>query len=494
MDDDLRELAMDVLEHGEAVLVLDRRLRIQLVNRDFEALTKSRRADILGRVLWDVFPAAASPDVGIRAGFLAAQREQKAMHLEPYFPPLAMWTAINVFPTRSGGLAAFFRDISERKRNELERERLVDALREADRRKNEFLAMLSHELRNPLAPISNSVYLLEHVGSLEPQARRAREIIHRQVDHLTHLIDDLLDVTRISQGKFRLRHERLDLGALVTDAVNDARGAFERAGVRLQFEAPQGRLETEGDSVRLAQLAGNLLTNAAKFTPRGGDTRVTLAYDRAAGQAVLAVRDSGVGIAPDLMPRLFEPFTQANSALDRSSGGLGLGLALVKGVAELHGGAAAIRSDGAGQGTEVTVRLPASEAPARATPAAPAPPLHAARRVLIIEDNADAADTLRDVLELAGGHDVAVANTGPAGLALAHTMHPDVVLCDIGLPGMDGYQVAGRLRADPEARGIKLIALSGYAAPDDVARAKAAGFDMHLAKPPSIDSLTHAID
>jgi signal transduction histidine kinase len=364
-------------------------------------------------------------------------------------------------------------------------------LAEGDRRKDEFLAVLSHELRNPLAPIRNSTHILERAAPGSEQARRALAVIDRQVSQLTRLVDDLLDVTRISRNKVHLQLERLDLDDLVRRTVEDQRSVFEAAGVRLELEPARAPLFVDGDANRLAQIVGNLLQNAAKFTPRGGAAKVSVSADAAAGCAVIRVADTGVGMSPDLISRLFLPFTQADSTLDRSKGGLGLGLALVKALVALHRGDVAAHSAGVGAGAELVVRLPLAERAAAAEPAAA--PVARGRRVLLIEDNVDAADSLRELLELAG-HEVLVAHDGPEGLAKALVLRPEVVLCDIGLPGMDGYAVARALRAEASLAGACLVALSGYALPQDVRRARDAGFDFHLSKPPRLDKLAALFD
>jgi PAS domain S-box-containing protein len=380
-------------------------------------------------------------------------------------------------------------DVTERRAAEALRIIHTELL-ETDRRKTEFLAMLSHELRNPLAPIRYGLYTLEHAPAGGAQARGAQAVIGRQVEHMTRLIDDLLDVTRISRGKIQLKRERLDLNDLVRRTVEDHRALFTRSDVGLEVRATRAEVWVDADRVRIAQCVGNLLQNAAKFTPRGGRTTVSLQAEPGGAEAVVTVRDDGAGIDDVMLPRLFQAFVQADSTLDRSKGGLGLGLALVKGLVESHGGSVSVASSGAGAGAAFTIRLPLEVTGPRTTPAQRSPPAEqvSPRRVLVIEDNGDAADTLRDVLGL-GRHTVEVACDGPDGLEKARTFHPEVVLCDIGLPRMDGYEVARRMRADPELRHAALIALSGYAQPDDVAMAAAAGFDAHLAKPPSIEAL-----
>jgi len=375
------------------------------------------------------------------------------------------------------------RDITERHEAE-------DALREADRRKNDFLAMLSHELRNPLTPIRNSLFILDRAQPGGEIARRAKAVMDRQVTHLARLVDDLLDLTRISRGKIQLQLQYLDVAELLRRTLEDHRSELSRRGLGCQLRVGTDPLWVNGDPARLAQAIGNLLQNASKFTGSGGHVTVDLDRDPVEGEAVLRIRDDGVGIEPDLLPRLFRPFEQADRTLDRSRGGLGLGLALVKVLVELHGGTVCARSDGLGAGAEFTIRLPIQPWATR-----PAPldlPRVPARRVLVIEDNADAADSLREALVLSG-HAVEVAYDGTDGLAKAHSFKPEMVLCDIGLPGMDGYQVARSIRADPSLRSTFLVALTGYAMPGDVALALEAGFDQHLAKPPTLEKLEQVL-
>jgi PAS domain S-box-containing protein len=379
------------------------------------------------------------------------------------------------------GCVILMTDITELKRIE-------EALREADRRKNDFIATLSHELRNPLSPIRNSIYVLEHADPGGDQAKRALAVIDRQSGRLARLVDDLLDVTGITRNKIQLQLQTLDLNDLVRQTIEDQRSLFEKAEVNIELHPAPGPVRVNGDWNRLAQVVDNLLQNAAKFTGRGGATSVTVRVDGADERAVIQVADTGMGMAPDLVSRLFQPFSQADSTLDRGKGGLGLGLALVKGLVELHGGAVTAHSDGLGKGgSEFIVRLPM----AREQNAAPRPGHSATgsgRRVLIIEDNIDAADSLREVLEFSE-HKVEVAYNGPEGIAKAREFCPDVVLCDIGLPGMDGYEVAQVFRADAALKDAHLVALSGYVQPEDLRRSSEAGFERHLAKPPSIAKL-----
>ncbi len=363
---------------------------------------------------------------------------------------------------------------------------------EADQRKNEFMATLSHELRNPLAPIKNCLAVLDQAVPGSEQAGRVKAIIDRQVDQLSRLVDDLLDVTRITRNKIHLQRQRLDLGELVRSTGEDYRLEFDKAGVALELALPGVPVRVNADRSRMAQAVGNLLHNAVKFTPRGGRVTATVAADVATRQAVVRVADTGMGMRPELVERLFQPFMQAETTLDRSRGGLGLGLALVKELVELHGGTVEAQSRGPGQGSEFAMRLPLDMTAAEGDEALLASSPVSQGRVLIIEDHADAAESLRELLELEG-HEVWVAHNGPAGLRHALEHHPDVVLCDIGLPGMDGYDVARALRAEQSLAGTLLVALTGYALPEDLQRAAEAGFDRHMAKPPSLEHLRQTL-
>ena len=370
-----------------------------------------------------------------------------------------------------------------------ERKRVERALRESDRRKDEYLGLLSHELRNPLMPIRNSVYVLERVPPGSDQARRALTIIDRQVGHLARLVDDLLDVTRIGRGKIELQRTRVEFSLLVSRTVEDHRSVFAEREIALEMCPAVEPLFISGDVTRLAQLVGNLLQNAAKFTGRGGRATVLVSKDEARQQAVVRVCDTGAGIPKEILPHLFEPFMQADHTLARSRGGLGLGLAMVKGLVELHGGEVRAHSEGVDKGAEFTVRLPLDQQGADDAAPLSVSPLAATRRhVLVIEDNIDAATSLRQALAL-DGHLVEIAYNGAEGLEKLRNVGSDVVLCDIGLPGMSGYEVARSIRADVALGKVVLVAVTGYSQPDEVARAKEAGFDEHITKPPSMEKL-----
>jgi signal transduction histidine kinase len=364
-----------------------------------------------------------------------------------------------------------------------EAERLLREAKEAERRKDDFLAMLAHELRNPLSPIVNAIHLLTIPQVQNQSIDRLREMLQRQVRHLSRLVDDLLDVSRVTRGKVQLRRQRIDMAQLVRVAAEDHRHLIEAAGLTLKTEVERGPVWTVGDPTRLAQVLGNLLHNSAKFTDRGGRVTVGLSVDRHHQRALVRVEDTGIGIELDMLPRVFETFTQADSSLDRSKGGLGLGLALVKGLVELHGGQAHAASDGAGRGAVFTFWLSLADGDSSPPPASTEAVAGRSLRILIVEDNRDAADSLRMVLELTG-HTTEVAYTGSQALEMAKKVHPTVVLCDLGLPGgMSGYDVARALRQDPQMENARLIAISGYGQPEDRERARDAGFDLHLTKP-----------
>ena len=365
-------------------------------------------------------------------------------------------------------------------------DREIEQARQADARKTAFLAALSHELRNPLAPILNGVHILECAEPGSEQSLRARDVIRRQTRHLTRLVDDLLDLTRISHGKIELHRKRFDLRDVVRATCDDHRSLVEQRGLVLRLELASGPVWIDGDPTRIAQILSNLLQNGVKFTAAGGTIGVSLAVNDQ--RVSLHVRDDGVGMEQAVIERIFEPFAQAQQQIARQQGGLGLGLALVKGLAELHGGSVSAQSAGPGRGSEFVVELPLAVSSVAETVAASAPSLPS-RLVVIIEDNIDNGDTLAEVLELEG-HRVRVARTAKSGIALAQDLKPDVVVCDIGLPDMDGYEVARVLRTNGDLATTRLIALSGYAQPEDRKRAKEAGFDAHLAKPPPLDELS----
>jgi PAS domain S-box-containing protein len=369
-----------------------------------------------------------------------------------------------------------------------ERKQMESVLRESDRRKDEFLAMLAHELRNPLAPIRNAAGLLMRAAPLEAPQRRAVEIVDRQVQQMARMVDDLLDVSRITHGRIELECAPVELAAVVAAAVDAATPAMTERRHRLVVSTQAG-LGVLGDAARLQQCVVNLLSNAAKYTDPGGEIRLSLG--REGDGAVIRVTDSGVGIPPDVLPHVFDLFVQSARTLDRAQGGLGIGLSIVKRLVEMHGGGVAASSAGAGAGATFEIRLPLSTLP---LPAA-GPALEMVgdrRRVLVIDDNEDAAESLAMMLRL-DGHEVCTGFGADDALRLADDWAPDLVLLDIGLPAMDGYEVARRLRARPRAAALRLVALTGYGQPDDLRRSAEAGFDDHLVKPVNLDALARVM-
>lgn len=384
-------------------------------------------------------------------------------------------------PVSPDTLTATVRTAIRARRRQYQVRDLLRQREESERRKDEFLAMLAHELRNPLAPIRTGLQLLRLMPTGE-KAERTRGMMERQVGNLIRLIDDLLDVSRLTRGRITLQKHRLDLGELVGQASDSfARQAAEK-GLELEVTPPSESLMVQADPTRVEQMIGNVVGNAIKFTPNNGKISIAAACE--AGQAVIRVRDTGVGIPPEQLGQVFELFSQTQRTLDRSAGGLGIGLTVVRALAELHGGSAEIYSAGEGQGTEVVIRLPAEKTwDAGEEPANEAEQLAFQRkRVLVIEDNPDAAGTQAMFLR-AIGHIVSVAKDGPAGLAAARRQRPDVVLCDIGLPGIDGYEVVRILRGEPEFQGCLFIAVTGYGDAVDRKRSREAGFAHHLTKP-----------
>ncbi len=374
-------------------------------------------------------------------------------------------------------------EVAQRSAIAIENAQLYAKLQDADRRKDEFLATLAHELRNPLAPLRNALELIRLSAGDASMLDQARSLMGRQVDQMVRLIDDLLDISRITQGKLLLRKERVEIAAVVQSAVETSRPLIEASAHELTVMAPLEPIYLEADQVRLAQVIANLLTNAAKYTEQGG--QISLTVQRQHGQAMISVRDTGIGIPADHLSHIFEMFSQVAPALERAQGGLGIGLALVKGLVELHGGTVEARSEGAGMGSEFIVRLPVLEVPAPAFN-----PGHnggtsrraAKRRILVVDDNRDAAETTAMILRLMG-HDTHTAHDGLEALQAAATLRPSVLLLDIGLPKMNGYEAARRIRQEPWGSDVTLIALTGWGQEEDKRRALEAGFDHHLTKP-----------
>jgi signal transduction histidine kinase/ActR/RegA family two-component response regulator len=364
----------------------------------------------------------------------------------------------------------------------------ADDLLAADRRKNEFLAMLAHELRNPLAPLRNAIDFLRLKGPVDPELQWTRDLIDRQVEQMTRMVDDLLDISRITLGKINLQKEPVDVATLVARAVEEVRPLIDKRKHQLTVQLPPESLWLTGDPTRLTQILANLLQNAAKYTEAGGE--IWISAERAAEEALIRVRDNGMGIPEDLLQRVFEPFMQEDRLQIREKRGLGIGLALVKSLLDLHGGRIEALSAGRGRGSEFVVRLPLlkeTRAAPRAATKSP-PPKAPARRILVVDDNEDAAQSLKILLELYG-HKVQIALSGAAALETVQAGAPDVVLLDIGLPKMDGLEVARRFRADPKLKATLLVAVTGYGQDEDRRRSQEAGIDARLVKPLGLDAL-----
>jgi two-component system CheB/CheR fusion protein len=370
------------------------------------------------------------------------------------------------------------------------------SLPETDRSRDEFLMKLGHELRGSLAPICNALYLLHHRPEDLSTVLSTLGIFERQVGHLVGLVDDLLDMSRLAQGKVALQREDLDFRRLVLEAVERRRPSFEAADLALQLALPERPLWVRGDRVRLIQAVGNVLDNALKFTDAGGKVEVRLDAPKGARgdrserePAVLTIRDTGVGMDAEQLAHLFDPFPQADRGPARGRGGLGIGLSVAKGLLELHGGTIAATSDGIGKGTEITLRLPCAAAPrVQEVATSAASPYARPLRVVIVEDSLDTAESLGQLLDLLG-YAVSLAHSGRRGVELVRKVRPDVVLLDIGLPEMDGFEVARELKADPATAGSHLVAITGYDQEEDRQRATAAGFEHHLVKPVDPDQL-----
>jgi PAS domain S-box-containing protein len=364
-----------------------------------------------------------------------------------------------------------------------------ESLRDVDRRKDEYLAMLGHELRNPLGVISMSAQLLRRQGTSSPELAELRDIIDRQVEHMTRLLDDLLDVSRISRGQMKLNQTLCDFSSLVRQTMQDYRSKLETNNLHLKMDIPDRRMWVMGDRTRLAQTISNILHNADKFTGAGGTITVALREEPATKEVILAVHDTGIGMEPKLLARVFEPFIQGDHGIDRRPGGLGLGLPLVKGMIELHGGQVRASSDGAGRGFQITIRLPLRDQAAPTTRSLSSAAVHSgASRILVIEDNRSASRTM-DLYLTRQGHTVETAHTGTEGLEAARRFRPDVILCDIGLPEFDGYKVARQLRQEPQLNRVCLIGISGYGQEHDKERAWQAGFNAYLVKPVDMSEL-----
>jgi PAS domain S-box-containing protein len=474
-----------------AIFMLDTNGRVASWNPGAQRIKGYRADEIIGEHFRVFYPAELCakhwPEEELRRAREEGRFEEEAPRLRK--DGSVFWASVLINPVYDPagvlrGYAKVTRDLTDRKR--------VEALERAERQTQEFLAMLAHELRNPLAPIGNALNLLARKPTTDPGELWVRDVLQRQTEHLSRLVDDLLDVSRITRSALVLDRKPVDVRTLLRQAADASTQWFEERHHALGVSLPEERLMVEADEVRLSQVVQNLLHNAAKYTPEGG--RVELAARRDGEHVLVSVRDNGIGMTPEMLSSAFELFRQARQGLDRAQGGLGVGLTLVQRLVKMHGGSVEARSEGPGRGSEFVVRLPLRAEPAIVQPQGPASPAAAPgnapprRRILVVDDNADAAQALRLLLEH-DGHEVRVALDGPSGLALARDYRPDVALLDIGLPGMSGYELADRMRADPALSATVLVAVTGYGQMHDRARASACGFHHHLVKPVDFGAL-----
>lgn len=484
------QVTFDAISDG--VILLDVNGNAVQCNAAMEGFLGQTWSLISGRSIHDILPIPPTPEESPFLRMLQTGRRE-AVELTGG----ELWLRVTVDPIRDanrvvkGGLC-IASDVTERIRLEKELRKRADELVAADQRKDEFLAMLAHELRNPLAPISNALEILRRI----PDGRLAKEalnIAERQVKHMSRLLDDLLDVARFTRGNIQLRMQTVDLTAIVKQAVETARPVIEAGAHSFSAEFAPVQLWLEGDSTRLAQVIANLLNNAAKYTDPGG--AISLEVAQQGEEAVIQVADSGVGLDAQMISRVFDLFAQEDRSLARSQGGLGIGLTLVRSLVQMHGGSVTAESEGKGRGSRFTVRLPLITSPVSLSESSPSPLAQATPQavtplnLLVVDDSRDSAATLAQCLDIWGFKRVSVAHDGPEAIEIASSNPLDVILLDIGLPGMDGYQVAARLRTLLGSEGPILIALTGYGQMEDVAKSRSVGFDDHLVKPVDLDRL-----
>jgi PAS domain S-box-containing protein len=460
-----------------------------LVNDSLCRLLGERRESLVG------LPLAAVAHDDDREDVQSLMRRLADGHIETFAAERrfvrrdgeTIWVKLSISSARASAehgvsAVAVIEDITERKHAE-------EDLREADRRKDEFLATLAHELRNPLAPIRNSLHIFRMAGIQDPAVSRVADMMERQVAHMVRMVDDLLEVSRISRGKIELRKERIELASVLRNAVDTSMPLIEAAKHRLAIDVPEDPMVLDADPVRLAQVFANLLNNSAKYTREGGE--ITLRVTREAGMAAVCVSDNGEGIPQPMLKRVFNMFTQVNTG-SRAQGGLGIGLTLAKTLVHLHGGTIEASSEGQGRGCEFRVRLPLAQVEVETVASAPAPvaegPPLRLRRVLVVDDNEDAADSLGMLLQFLGA-EVKVVHDGKAALAEMKSFRPAVVLLDLGMPEMNGLEVARRIREDPDHKDLTLVALTGWGQREDRRRTHEAGFDYHLVKPADVSTL-----
>jgi len=478
---------------GEGMYTVDRQGLVTFVNPEAERLFGWTAAELLGKRMHDVthhhYPDGRPFPIEECSGFRVLHEGRVLRDFEDtfirkdgtFFPVAYSASPLKGADGQVAGLVVVFQDITERKLHE-------QALLDADRRKDEFLAMLAHELRNPLAPIRNSLNILRLMSQNDHTVEQVGQMMERQVNHMVRLVDDLLEVSRITRGKIELRLELVELAGIVRTAVETSQPLISAAGHQLAVSIPAEPLTVSADPVRLSQIISNLLNNAAKYTETGGQIWLTIRGED--DWVVISVRDTGVGIPPEMLPNIFQMFTQVDRHADRAQGGLGIGLTLVKSLTEMHGGEVRAHSAGPGQGSEFVIRLPLVANQADTTRASdnPSAAIFSKRRILVVDDNRDAALSMSMLLKLLGS-DVRVAFSGADALTAMSEYKPAIVLLDIGMPGMDGYEVARRIRAAPEFQEVTLIALTGWGQEEDRRRSQSAGFNHHLTKPADINVL-----
>ncbi len=466
-----------------SIFLLDTEGYISSWNMGAEQITGYKPAEIIGSHFSRFYPQEAIdrawPQYELKMARAEGRFEDEGWRLRKDGTRFWANVIITALHNEAGELSGFSkvtRDLTSRKR--------IEALELAERQMTEFLAMLSHELRNPLAPIRNAVYMLQLKQIDDPEVKWSRDLIDRQVTQLTRLVDDLLEVSRVTSGTIKLQKETVDITSIISHAVESSRPLIDSRRHRLHLSMPGRTLSVNGDPTRLTQIVVNLLNNAAKYTPEGGD--ITLAVQEEGANVIVSIRDTGVGIAPEFLGKVFDLFTQGERTLDRSEGGLGIGLTLVRRLIEMHGGTVTARSEGIGEGSEFFIRLPLlAAAPSEEDPgigAAETVSGSSGTRVLVVDDNADAATSMMMFLKI-WGYDARIAHNGISALEIAEIYRPHIILLDIGLPLMNGYEVAERIRKMEGMEKVRLIALTGYGQDEDRRRAQDAGIDHHMVKP-----------
>lgn len=491
----------DILESiNDAFFAVDSDWRFTYVNSQAERLLDRTPGDLLGQVIWEVYPGLLGSE--FETAYRQAATERIASAVTAFYPDHGRWYEASTYPA-ANGITIYFRNVTERVQVEA-------ALRESDRRKDEFLATLAHELRNPLAPIRSGLEIIRRLKDDKETLEETLGIIERQTNQIVHLVDDLLDISRITQGKIKLRKERIDLKTAIEMALETSQRLIEEAENELTVTFPYKPIYIDADLTRIAQIFLNILNNAAKYSDPGG--RIALVASQTGNEAVISIRDTGLGIPPEMLAKIFDMFGQLETPDQQARGGLGIGLSVVKKLVEMHGGTVQALSEGRGTGSEFVVRLPMAADQSASRPAPPpaekdirqtaqlkmpdegttinAQPSADQRRILVVDDNADAADMLKTLLSFEG-HTVRTASDGQTGIAIAEAFQPEVCLLDIGLPEMSGYELAARLRARlPQAL---LISVSGWGQEEDRRRSREAGFNYHLVKPADFDDVLKLI-